>query len=146
MIRYSPGVEFWSEPMSTLRRIQEEMNRTLGDSRWGATSEFPAVNIWRGENGVLVTAEIPGVTLEDIDLTVHQNTLTIKGKRAVEAQEPEVSFHRQERNYGSFARTIALPYGVDPEHVQARAQNGILTIQLPRPEVDKPQRITITAG
>jgi HSP20 family protein len=146
MRRYAPGAEFWAEPLASLRRIQEEMNRALGEVGWAPPGEYPPVNIWRGEDGVTVTAEVPGVPLEAIELTVHQNTLTIKGRREPEAKEPAVSFHRRERSYGSFARTVPLPFNVDADRVVARAENGILTVILPRPETDKPRRIHITRG
>lgn len=146
MALYMSGREPGSDPLSTLRRIQDEVNRTFGGFRWAPSTEFPPMNIWRGEGGVAVTAEIPGVRLEDVDITVHQNTLTIKGRRAPEAREPDVSFHRQEREYGAFARTVALPFNVDPDQVEAHAANGILTIELPRPEADKPKRIQIKVG
>jgi HSP20 family protein len=79
MVRYSPGVDLWGEPLAPLRRIQEEINRAFGDQRWAPSAEFPPINIWRSPEGIIVTAEIPGVSLEAVDLTVHQNTLTIKG-------------------------------------------------------------------
>lgn len=143
MVRYAPGLDLWAEPLSALRRIQDEMNRAFGDPRWSAAAEFPPMNIWRGEDGVIVTAEIPGVPLDQLDVVVHQNTLTIKGRREPEAKEPEVNFHRRERAYGSFARTVALPFNVDPEKVKANAEHGVLTVELPRPEADKPRRIQI---
>lgn len=144
MVRYSPGVDLWGEPLAPLRRIQEEINRAFGEQRWAPPAEFPPINIWRGPDGIIVTAEIPGVSLDAVDLTVHQNTLTIKGRREPEAKEPEASFHRRERTFGSFSRTIALPFNVDPEQVKAAAQNGILTVKLPRPESDKPRKIKIS--
>jgi len=146
MVRYSPGMELWSDPLSTLRRIQEEMNRGVDAARLGTTSEFPPLNVWRGEGGVLVSAEIPGVSIDNIELTVHQNTLTIKGKSVPGGNIPEESFHRRERHYGPFARTIALPYNVDSDKVKAATNNGILTVELPRPETEKPKRIEITQG
>ena len=79
MVRYPPGAELWGEPLATLRRIQDEINRAFGDQRWVPSSEFPPINVWRGQDGVIVTAEVPGIKLDAIDLTVHQNTLTIKG-------------------------------------------------------------------
>ena len=142
MVRYSPDP--WAEPLSALRRIQDEINRTFGDQRWLPPAEYPAINVWRGPDGIVVTAEIPGVALEDVDLTVHQNTLTIKGRREPEAKEPEASFHRRERSFGPFTRTIALPYNVEADQVRASAQNGILTVRLPRPESDKPRKIKIS--
>ena len=146
MVRYGPGADFWGEPLATLRRIQDEINRAFGDQRWTpATAEFPPVNIWRGPDGVIITAEIPGVKLDAVDLTVHQNTLTLKGSRSPEAFGTETSWHRRERSYGPFSRVIELPYAVDPEKVRASAYNGVLTVELPRPETDKPRKITITA-
>ena len=144
MVRYSPGVDLWGEPLAPLRRIQEEINRAFGEQRWAPSAEFPSINIWRGPEGIIVTAEIPGVSLDAVDLTVHQNTLTIKGRREPEAKEPEAGFHRRERTFGPFSRTIALPFNVDPEQVKAAAQNGILTVDLPRPESDKPRKIKIS--
>lgn len=144
MTRYSPGFEVWAEPLAALRRIQDEINRAFGEQRAATTTEFPPINVWRGPDGVLVTAEVPGVRIEDIELTVHQNTLTIKGKRTAEASEPDVSFHRRERSYGPFGRTIALPFNVDPDQVRAQCDNGILSVTLPRPESEKPKKIRIT--
>lgn len=145
MMRYA-GSDVWGEPLATLRRIQDEVNRAFGDQRWAPSSEFPPINVWRGPEGVVVTAEIPGVKLEAIDLTVHQNTLTIKGTRHPETTGQEVSYHRRERSYGPFSRSIELPYAVDPDKVKAQATNGVLSIDLPRPETDKPRRIKITQG
>jgi HSP20 family protein len=144
MVRYSRGVDLWGEPLAPLRRIQEEINRAFGEQRWAPSAEFPPINIWRGPEGIIVTAEIPGVSLNAVDLIVHQNTFTIKGRREPEAKEPEASFHRRERTFGPFSRTIALPFNVDPEQVKATAQNGILTVELPRPESDKPRKIKIS--
>jgi HSP20 family protein len=143
MARYSPGADLWAEPLVTLRRIQDEINRAFSDQRLVPTSEFPPLNIWRGQDGVIVTAEVPGVSLDAIDLTVHQNTLTIKGRREPGATNADVSFHRRERTFGPFSRTITLPFSVDADQVRASANNGILTVELPRPESDKPRKIKI---
>lgn len=144
MVRQLPGTDFWGEPLATLRRIQEEINRTIAEPRAGVGSDYPPVNVWRGENGVIVTAEIPGVLLESLELTVHQNALTIKGNREPPVKAGEVNFHRRERAFGPFARSIVLPFAVDSERVQAATENGILKVHLPRPEADKPRKITIT--
>jgi HSP20 family protein len=68
----------------------------------------------------------------------------MKGRREPEAKEPDASFHRRERIFGPFTRTIALPYNVDADQVKASAQNGILTVHLPRPDSDKPRKIKIS--
>ena len=68
VVRYSPGTDLWGEPLSALQRIQEEINRAFGDQKWSPPAEFPAINIWRGPEGIIVTAEIPGVSLDAVDL------------------------------------------------------------------------------
>ena len=144
MARYTVPNEFWVEPLATLKRIQDEINRAFGDESVDRDAEFPLVNVWRGEDGIVVTAQVPGVPLEALDLTVHQNTLTIKGKRDLDRPEGEVNFHRRERVSSPFARSIALPFNVDPDKVRASADCGILTVELPRPETDKPRKINIS--
>jgi HSP20 family protein len=143
MIRYAPGAELWGEPLATLRRIQDEINRAFGDQRWAPSREFPPVNVWRGTDGIIVTAEIPGVGLGGIDLTVQQNTLTIKGKREPDVSAPGTAVHKRERTFGAFTRSIELPFNVDADQVKASVRNGILSIELPRPESDKPRKIHI---
>ena len=143
MAYYSGGRDPWSDPLTSLRRIQDEVNRAFGGARGLPSTEYPPLNVWRSEEGTFVTAEVPGVRLDDLEITVHQNTLTLKGQRGLEAKTTEVAYHRRERLHGAFARTVTLPYTVDPDHVRASAKNGILTIELPRPETDKPKRIPI---
>ncbi|MBK8907586.1 MAG: Hsp20/alpha crystallin family protein [Rhodospirillales bacterium] len=146
MALYRYGVDPWDAPHAPLRRLQEEINRAFGDFRVPQATEFPPMNLWRGPDGIVATVEVPGIQLEDLEITVHQNTLTIKGRRERPTAESEVAYHRQEREFGPFARTVSLPFNVDPDRVTARAQNGILTIELPRPEADKPKRIQIKAS
>ncbi len=146
MPMYRRGFDRWSDPLATLRRIQDEASRAFDAYGQEAPAEYPPVNLWRGPDGLVVTAEIPGVRPEDVDVTVHHNTLTIKGSREPEDGRPDRAFHRREREYGAFARTLVLPFGVEPERVQARVQNGVLSIELPRPETERPRRVQIRAG
>jgi HSP20 family protein len=143
MALYRPAADQWADPLSALRRIQDEVNRTFGGYRFQEAIEFPPLNVWRGEQGVKVVAEVPGVKLDQMEISVHQNTLTIKGTREPEVKEADVAVHRSEREYGAFTRTVTLPFNVDPEQVKASVHNGILSIELPRPESDKPKRIAI---
>ena len=133
----------WTDPFRELERMQRDMERIAGDLRLGRTREFPIMNLWAGENGVVVTAQVPGVDPGDIEITAHQNTLTLKGRRQPETIDDDTVYHRQERSYGSFGRTVALPFHVDPDQVSARFENGVLTVELPRPEADKPKRIRV---
>jgi HSP20 family protein len=130
-----------------MRRTQEEMNRILSGLRFplglSFRSEFPPVNVWAGPDGAIVTAEVPGVGADQIDVTVHQDTVTLRGKRDPAAMAEDAVVHRQERPRGLFARTVMLPFRVDADKVSARFERGILTLDLPRPESDKPRHIKV---
>jgi HSP20 family protein len=105
--------------------------------------DFPPVNIWGSADGVIVTAEIPGVSPDNLDITVQQVTVTLRGKRDPEAAGEGVTVHRQERPFGDFVRTIVLPFRVDGDKVSAHFERGILRLDLPRPEQDKPRKVKV---
>jgi HSP20 family protein len=124
-----------------------EINRFFGDLRAIPDVGFPPVNIWSSPEGAIVTAEIPGVTLDEIDVTVHQNTVSLRGKRDPEMTERDgARVHLQERAHGPFARIIVLPFRTDADKVSARFDRGILRIDLPRPEAEKPHKVRIAHG
>jgi len=104
------------------------------------------MNIWTDQDSAIVTAELPGVDLEDIEISVEDDTLTLRGDRQREELEEGVTYHRQERRFGSFLRTFQLPFRVDAEKVDATLKNGVLSVFLPRAEEDRPRRIVIRAG
>jgi HSP20 family protein len=134
------------DPFLELRRMQSEMNRLFSGFHTVAAREFPPINIWLGENSVVVTAELPGVTREDVNLSLQDEVLTLEGARQPQLRQQDVKWHRRERAYGSFARTVQLPFRVDPEKVQARYTNGVLEIELERLEADRPKKIQIRAA
>jgi HSP20 family protein len=103
-----------------MRRAQEEMNRLFGGLRFPLEAEFPPLNVWAGADGAIVTAEVPGVRPDQIDVTVHQDTVTLRGKRDPEAVDSDAIVHRQERIHGAFARTVLLPFRVDADKVSPR--------------------------
>lgn len=128
-----------------MERLQNEMNR-LFDAyfpAWQRTPSYPALNIWSNKDGLLITAEVPGVGPEDMDIQVAGDTLTLSGQRKPEQPEGNVRYHRQERGFGSFHRAIQLPYTIDASKVEATFRNGILQINLPRAEEDKPRKIAV---
>ena len=134
----------WEE----MDKLQRRMNRLLEGGGAGprfSAPTYPAVNVWVNEEGQLITAEMPGLTPDDIDIDVTADALSISGERRPEEAGKDANYHRQERNTGSFSRTIQLPFMVDPEGVQASFQNGVLRINLPRAEADKPKRIAVQA-
>jgi HSP20 family protein len=138
-----PGI--WRE----MDQLQRGMDR-LVDSSFGSRSfsplSFPAINIWTGEEEMIVSAELPGIKISDIDLNISADTLVLSGERKPEALGEDARYHRQERNYGKFNRSIQLPFMVDPAKAKAEFRNGILEISLVRAEADKPRKIAVKAG
>ena len=146
MLLTSMGRLGW-DPFAEMTRMRNEMNRLFADmERRPGTAVFPPISIWTGEDSAVVTAELPGFAQEDISLTVRDDTLTIEGRREQPSFEDKVAWHRRERAYGAFSRVVELPFRVDPDKVQARFVNGVLEVELKRPEVDRPRRIQISAN
>src|SRR5438309_10159966 len=134
------------DPFMELRRMQSEMNRVFSGFNATAARDFPPINIWLGENSVVVTAELPGVTRDDVIISLQEDVLTLEGKREPKAQEDNVNWQRRERAYGTFSRAVQLPFRVDADKVQAQLDNGILEIGLQRLEADRPKKIGIRAA
>lgn len=128
-----------------LDRLQREMNRLFEnfDRAFTPAANFPAVNLWMNEEGAVVTAELPGVDVKALDISVVGDTLTLSGERKPVEFSGEAVYHRQERGMGKFSRVIDLPFVVDSGKVQATLEKGILRILLPRAEQDKPRKISV---
>jgi HSP20 family protein len=131
-----------TEPFSALQR---EMNRMFDDA-WrgfgvpmltgGSTSNWPSLGFSENETGYTVTAEVPGLEEKDIDLSVVNDVLTLKGEKKTTTEDP--SKHFSEHFYGSFQRRISLPNDIDRDRVSASFKNGVLTVTLPKaPEAQK---------
>lgn len=144
---YTPLATFGTpDPFSDMRRVQNEMNRLFdgfGTSR--SASVYPPVNFWAGQDSVVMTAELPGLSEKDIELTVKDTLVSIKGTYPDSNEGEDTTWYRRERPSGSFSRSVELPFRIDPERIEARFQNGVLTIEMQRPEEDKPKRIEIKA-
>ena len=134
------------EPWSELRHLRREVNRLFEGVTSRGTGEFPAVNVWRSDEGVVVTAEMPGIDPNDLDISTMGSTLTIRGTRQPEELNQGETYHRRERGHGRFVRTIQLPYDVDADKVEAGHQKGVLRLTLPRAEADKPKKIAISGA
>lgn len=130
-------------PWRELNRIQNEMNRIFDDSSWYSRHEYPAVNLWSNADKALITAELPGYSKKDVDISLTRDVLRIHGSRKAPECKDNECFHRQERSYGVFDREIQLPFNIDSDKVDASFNNGVLTISLPRAEADKPKTIEI---
>jgi len=127
-------------------QLQREMNRlfdTTSRGRVFTSPSYPAINIWTNEDGQVISAEMPGVHPDDISIDVTGDALSISGERKPDEVAREALYHRRERSYGIFSRTIQLPFMVDTNKVEASFKNGVLLVTLPRAEADKPKKITI---
>jgi HSP20 family protein len=132
----------WQE----MDQLQREMNRLFDSSNRGRvfnSPTYPAINIWANEDGQLISAEMPGINPDDIEIDVTGDALSISGERKPVELTEGARYHRQERSCGSFSRTIQLPFMVDTNKVEAKFRNGILLVGLPRAEADKPRKISV---
>lgn len=135
----------WSttNPFSEIRHLQSHMNRLFDDYR--NEDEFPAVNMYGNDEQVVLTAELPGIDPKDLNLTVVENQISLEGERHPYEPAKEVTYHRRERECGTFFRSFRLPFDIERENVKADYKNGILTITMERVEETKPKRITINS-
>ena len=140
-------------PYRELATLQDEMNSLLesffgrgvsGEPEPAGVMWGPRVDIRETENGFVVEAELPGLTKEDIKLSVHASTLTLEGEKRVEEKEKGKNWHRQERSFGKFQRVFTLPSVVDPQRISAAFKNGVLTVELPKSEAARPKEIPIS--
>ncbi len=126
-----------------MRRLQREMNRLMDGAGMSTRAEFPPLNIWADNENAVISAEVAGLDLGDLDISVVGDTLTLAGSRSETNGDESHTYHRRERWQGKFSRTVQLPFRIDVEGVEATYDNGILRVILPRAEADKPQRISI---
>lgn len=149
----SPLSAMGRDPFLQLRR---EMDRLFDDALHGIAAPeasaggavtAPRMDVSESDTEIRICAELPGVSQDDVDLNLTNDVLTISGQKRVERDEQKESFHVVERSVGSFARSIRLPFAVDPSQVQATFENGVLTIALPKPqEQHRSGRIQIKAS
>ncbi|SRR6266568_422407 len=139
------------DPFRDLMSIQNEINRLFGRTYAGGESTdtsgawMPALDIYESKDKFVVTVELPGVEPADADISVEDSTLTIRGERKFYQEVDEDSFHRVERRYGSFARSLALPQTANTEGIEASFDRGVLSIEIPKAEEAKPKKITVKA-
>jgi HSP20 family protein len=136
--------------MAGLVTLQRELERMfenpLGfDLGMSSRGVFPAVNIFRDKDGLVVRLEVPGVAPDQINIEFQGRTLTITGKREVTSPAGG-SFHRRERGTGEFSRSLQLPSDVDVTRAEASCKHGVLTIRVPKREEAKPRQITVKAA
>ena len=137
------------EPWNLLNQLQRELSRAHeDDSAEGsiATAEWtPAVDIKEEDDQFVLHADIPGVKPEDIDVSMEDGVLTVKGEKETEAKSEEKGYKRVERTYGSFYRRFSLPDTADADAISAKSKHGVLEIVIPKREAVKPKKISVTA-
>ena len=139
----------WSDPFrefAHLHGINRVFNETYGRGNGLTTSGSwaPPVDIYQeGDHEVVLKVELPDMTREAIDITVDNNTLTIKGEKKLSQSVKEEQFHRIERHYGTFSRSFSLPPTVDTTKIGAEYKHGVLTVRLPLREEAKPRQIKV---
>ncbi|NSW85160.1 MAG: Hsp20/alpha crystallin family protein [Syntrophobacteraceae bacterium] len=148
VIRYRNPFGF-PNPFQELARVQREMDRLFSQIMGrgpgvAASGVFPALNVTEDADRITVTAELPGIKAEDLDISVVGKTLTLRGERKPDVAE-NVSYHRRERMAGKFQKAMTLPYEVNAEGVEAECKNGVLKLVLPKAEHAKPRKISIKA-
>jgi len=133
---------------SPLMQLQNEMNRLFEDYFEEAPGTrpfaggYPTVNVWEDGDAAWLEAELPGMNMNDIEIFVTANEVTINGNRNL-PEQPQASWHRRERLQGRFTRMLTLPWEVNADKVEARFQDGVLTVKLPKSEASKPKKIAV---
>ena len=139
------------DPFRNVSTLQDRINRMFNeaftrkefddDASMGAWS--PAVDIYDTDDALIVKAELAGVPKENVTVDVKDNILTLKGERSVDKEVKEENYYRRERSFGSFQRSFTLPAAINPDDIKAVYKDGILEIEIPKPEEKKPKQVTI---
>jgi HSP20 family protein len=142
------------EPVAELNTIQNEMNRLFNTffeqpgqtGRGNGTMRrwLPPMDLVETGDHYILTADLPGLSDDDVTVQLESNVLTISGERTIEHEQE--GYSRLERSFGTFSRSLTLPDGVDPEGVEAHFDRGVLEIRIPKPEQKKPKTVQITLG
>ncbi len=138
------------DPATPFSELRREMDRLFDTFVGGAarnipfrSKQDPPVNVWADTECVYVQADLPGMTLEDVEVQVIEDGVSIQGTRpAIEQECP--SYHRHERAEGSFSRFIELPVNIDPEKVEAVLKHGVLTVTLPKVAGERARKVHVT--
>ena len=136
-----------TEPWQSLRLLSNALDEAFGtlqeDGRTVTAAWYPACDVFEDKDAIKIIAEVPGVTPEDVKISLENNLLTIRGEKKQQAEEKTERVHRYERTYGVFERSFSLPSTVDPDQIQASYQNGILTVNVPKVERARPREIPV---
>lgn len=134
-------------PFEELAQMRRQWDRLFEDTmspyQRAQAGVFPLINLTEDRNHYYVRAELPGVKADELDIQATGNSIAISGERKIAAEEEDARYHRREREAGKFSRMIGLPGDIDPEKVDAKLENGILTVAVSKAEAAKPKQITV---
>jgi HSP20 family protein len=149
VIRWQAGPRELSEPASDFDRLRQGMEWLFdgfaSPTPGFASRVFPSINLTEDQDHYYLRAELPGLKSEELDISVVEEQVSIRGERKIPVEKKEFGYHRREREDGSFRRTISLPMAIDSEKVKAEMNKGILTITLPKHAKAKLRKIQISA-
>lgn len=140
------------DPFNRVSALQHRINRLFEDSipQPGALEEDivacswqPAVDVFQTDDGIRIKAEIPGVDKKDVSVELRDNVLTLKGSRTDDERIEDHKYYRRERCFGVFHRSFTLETATEPDRIKAKFENGILEVEVPRPEVERPKSIKV---
>jgi HSP20 family protein len=140
------------DPIRELDSLQGDMNRLFdrffeGRAPNGVSRRWiPAMDLVETEDSLVLRGDLPGMTEDDVDIEIKDNVLTVSGERKAESEEKGEGYHRVERSFGRFSRSLTLPQGIDPDKVEAGFENGVLEVRIPKPAEAKPTRVQIGKG
>jgi len=127
----------------TLERVTRDFEDFNSNYSFSGMSASPKINLYRGKEGLILTAKVPGVKADDLDISIVGQTVTIKGEYKEEKEKKKLKLHRQEIKRGSFTRTLELPFKVEIDKVDAEFNAGVLKITMPQADSDKPKKIVV---
>ncbi len=137
------------DPFRELTSLRDEMNRmfgrSLGDGTRPAGTWSPPIDVFDTADAIVLKAELPGLTPDDVEVEVDDGVLSIRGERRFTEQVEEGRYHRLERAYGQFARSLSLPTGVRADDITATFTDGVLEVRVPKADEVRPRKITVAA-
>ena len=140
------------DPFRDVATLQDRINRIFNES-FGRTRDLdeevslndwsPPVDIYETGDGIVLKVELPGVYKDDVSVEVKDNVLTLKGERLLDPEIKDEHYYRKERSFGKFNRSFSLQETIKPDLIKASFKDGVLTIEIPRPEEEKPKQVTV---
>lgn len=141
------------DPSVEVDSLQSEVNRIF-DSFFGGGRQgngrsrrwLPAMDLAETEDELILSADLPGMSEDDIEIEIKDRTLTISGERSASSEAQDRGYHRVERSFGRFSRSLNLPAGIEADRIAANFDRGVLEVKIPKPEERKPHKISIGSG